>query len=372
MQETAPTDIPAPPELTAPSAARRTPLETALALLALGVLLGIGMRALAPFLGALLWAGVLAVSSWKLADRLERRLGGRRALAAVLISCFHFVVLALPLIYFSVTLEEGVQSLWARATEIAVQGLPGPPAFLARIPGIGPRLTALWQHDQANLPSLVGESQGALVIAGQLALTQLSDLASAVGELVFGILLAGQILAAGRAVPDTLRQVAIGLGGPAGAAALDATARAVLVVGLGVIGGAVVEAVLTAIGFWLTGLPLAPLLALLCFVLRVLQIGAWPVWIAGVLWLWLWQGSHGAAIALVAWLAIVVLGSNRLLEPYLITRRSMLPRPLLFLAVLGGLLAWGFSGMFLGAAAVAVTWTLVHHWLDVRAPAAAA
>jgi len=278
---------------------RRSLIEAALALVALGVLLGLCLRVLGPFFGVLLWTGVLTLSGWPLATRLAAALDERRTLAAGIIACFYVVVLALPLFYLSVTIDEAVQDAWTRLASIAQHGLPAPPAFLHRIPGIGKRLVTLWTEDQRNLPALLDQSQGALFVLGEIAVQQLSDLVTSLGELGFGILLTFQLLAAGPRVPPLLRRVAILLGGHAGVDALEVTSPAVRVVALGIIGGALVEAVLSGVGFWLTGLSLVPLLAFACFVLRLLQIGPWPVWVVCLMWLW-WQGDHGAALALFA------------------------------------------------------------------------
>ena|GEM_PF-5903900 len=55
--------------------------------------------------------------------------------------------------------------------------------------------------------------------------------------------------------------------------------------------------------------------------------------------------------------------TGRFAEPWPVTHR-LIPRTLLFLAVLGGLIAWSFTGMFLGAPAPSVGWTLMRYWLD--------
>ncbi len=158
-------------------------------------------------------------------------------------------------------------------------------------------------------------------------------------------------------------RIAMSLGGSAGTAALDATVSAVRVVARNVIGRALVEAALLGTGFWLVGLPQTPLLVLACFVLQLLQIGSWPVWMVGLVWLWLVQVDHAAAVALLGWVVLVAV-AIRLLDKRMFAHRSQVPRSLLFLAVLGGLTEWGFSGIFLGAAVVSIAWSLMQRWLD--------
>ncbi len=110
-------------------------------------------------------------------------------------------------------------------------------------------------------------------------------------------------------------------------------------------------------------MPQTPLLALACLVLQLLQIGSWPVWMVGLVWLWLVQVDHAAAVALLGWVVLVAV-AIRLLDKRMFAHRSQVPRSLLFLAVLGGLTEWGFSGIFLGAAVVSIAWSFMQRWLD--------
>ena len=340
-------------------------MEAALALLTVGILLGVSFRTLAPFIGSLLWAVIMAVPAWPVADRLANRFGGRRGPAALLIGAVLVIILALPLIYLSVTLGEVGQDIWALVSGMVAQGMPEPPGFLLRIPLVGGRLAQVWHQDMHNLPGLLSDSQSYLIVAGQLAFRQLTDLVSAVGEILFGTLLAVQLLMVGPPVLATLERFALMVGGQTGTSALEVTRQAILAVALGLFATALIEAALSGLGFWLAGLPLAAVFAFLCFVLRVLQIGPWPVWIPAVFGLWWWEGGHGAALFLGIWLLLVVASVTRWLGRVMVTRHKALPAPLLFLAALGGLLTWGFSGMFLGAAAIAVVWSLLIEWLGV-------
>jgi predicted PurR-regulated permease PerM len=224
-------------------------------------------------------------------------------------------------------------------------------------------MVRMWQADIHNVPDLLTRSESVLVDTAALLLRQITDLVSAIGELLFGILLAIQALAAGPAARRLLRRAAFQVAGPPGLRALDATRRAIIAVSLWLIASALVESALSGVGFWIAGLQLVPILTFVCFVLRVLQIPPWPVWLGALLWLWWSEPTPWPAVVLGLWIAIVVIGSGRALAPWLKHHRPEVPSPLLFLAVLGGLLNWGFSGMFLGAASVAVLWSLIIDWL---------
>lgn len=346
---------------------RRRLVEAALALLAIGLLIGLAAQALLPFLGAFLWATVLAVAGWPVAVRLRARFGLGPVQAAALASLLHVLLLLLPLVALSVALAEAGEEAFAAAERLMRSGPPEPPAFLARLPVVGERLAALWRQDLRDLPKLLADSEGALVTFGRIAAQQITDLVTVVAEVIYGILLAFQLLAAGPQVLALLRRLARVLGGEAGATALAVTTRAVRVVATGVLGGALVEALLTFLLLWSLGVPVAPLLALIGFALRLLQIGPWPVWLLGVAWLALVEGAPGHALLLVA-AVIGITAVGTLLERRLLGPGPGVPKPILFVAVLGGLTAWGFTGMFLGAAAVSVAWMLMVEWVGPEAP----
>lgn len=341
-------------------------LEPALALLLGATLLLICFKVLAPFVGALLWATVLTVTAWPHALRLTLYLGGRRRLAALLIAAAYVILLTLPLLYLSTALSALIGDGWRLMLEISVHGLPEPPRFLADIPIIGRWLVRAWQEDARNLPQLLTETGPVLIDVGRLLFRQLTDLVTALGEIIFGIFLATQMLSIGLPASHTLMQLATSIGGAAGVHALESMRRAIVSVGLWLIGSALVEAVLSGIGFWLADIPGAPVVAFVCFVCRVLQIKPWPIWIGVLAWLWWGKGDHTSAALLAIWLIVLVGGTGRMLRPILERSRPEVPSPVLFLAVLGGLLSWGFSGMFLGAAAIAVVWTLAGDYLRAR------
>lgn len=340
---------------------RRRIIEGALALIAVGVLLGLALQALLPFLGTFLWTAILAVASWPLVAALQRRPGLGRVTAAALVATLHVLLLALPLLYLSLAVVEAGEEAAAVLARVLASGLPPAPEVLAHVPLIGRRLVSLWQHGASDLPALLDRSEGALMLAGRALVVQFDGLATALAELGYAILLAFQVLAAGPPVQRSLRRLARALGGPAGEAALGVMAGAISVVAYRILGWALVEALLCFLGFWALDLPLAPVLGLACFVMRLLQIGPWPVWIAALLWCWLVEAAPGQAFALGGWAALIVLLGRAVDRRQ--GDRMPVPRPVLFLAVLGGLLAWGFTGMFLGAAAVSVAWTLGQQWI---------
>jgi predicted PurR-regulated permease PerM len=133
-------------------------------------------------------------------------------------------------------------------------------------------------------------------------------------------------------------------------------------VALGVVGTSLLQAVLAAIGYALAGLTAATFLGFLIFVCALMQVGSLLLSVPLVGWL-VWQDETGRAVFVAIWSVLVVQGADAIVKPIIMARTARLSTLLLFVGVLGGLLAWGFTGMFVGAASLAVAWTLLQSWL---------
>jgi predicted PurR-regulated permease PerM len=337
-------------------------VEYAFALLALAVLVALTFTVLAPFLGALAWAVILAVPTWPVAERLTAVLGGRRRLAALLISLGLGVGLALPVFYLSGSVRDAAPIVSDAARGLIERGFPPPPVELQRVPLVGAQLEDAWRQADEELPALLERYKGTLVAIGEWALAHTKALLGAMLEVVLGIVIAGALLATGPPVRRLIRDFAFNIGGRQGLDGLEVAGRALMGVALGVVGTSLLQAILAAIGYALAGLSAAPFLAFVIFVCALLQIGPIVVWVPLAGWL-AWQGDTGKAVFVAIWSLVAVQGTDAIVKPVIMARTARLSTLLLFVGVLGGLLAWGFTGMFVGAASLAVAWTLLQTWL---------
>jgi predicted PurR-regulated permease PerM len=151
------------------------------------------------------------------------------------------------------------------------------------------------------------------------------------------------------------------MAGEAGDRVVRLAAQAIRSIALGVVLTAIVQAALSGIGLAIAGVPFAALLAAVIFVLCIAQLGPVLVLAAGVAWLY-WQGSAGAATALLVW-TVVVATLDNVLRPMLMTKGGDLPMLLMFAGVMGGLLASGLIGIFVGPVVLAVSYTLLVAWI---------
>lgn len=324
------------------------------------------LKIISPFVGALLWGIIIAVSTWPLFLRLSRRLNKRRGLAAFVMAIVMALVLIVPFAILVYSLAEHVASVAGLAKDLTTITLPEAPAWLDNVPLIGARLEGLWQRAGTDLPALFETARPAIRNGAIWILRQSGNLTLAVLEFLLATVFAGLLFANGEAAQILVTRLTHRIGGQRGLALVDVAGQTIRAVAIGVIGTALAQALLSAFGFVIAGVPGAALLGLLCFLLAMMQIGTSLVWIPVVIWLG-YQGESGWAIFTVIWGLFINIGDN-FVKPYLISHGSGLPMILIFLGVLGGLLAWGFIGIFVGATLLVVCFTLLNSWLAMEQP----
>src|SRR5258706_145006 len=330
------------------------------ALLVLGCLL-----VLRPFIGAILFAGVLCFSTWPAFLWLRDGWKGRNSLAALALVVAMVIVLALPVALAAQSLVVHSADIveWARRMLDEPSGVTVP-SFVKGIPLVGP-----WLDDYAHR---LLQSREELVALGRRlsdpAKTFLIASGGAVGEGLIQVLIA--IFVAfffyrdGERVEQLLSAGMTRLAGDEHGPALVATARsAVKGVVYGLIGTAFAQAAVALIGFLVAGVPGAFLLAALTFVLSLVPMGPVIIWGGAAAWLYA-QDETGWAIFMVIYGIAVISSVDNFLKPILMSRAGNLSMLLVVLGVFGGAIAFGFIGLFVGPALLAVGWSLTKAWLD--------
>ncbi|MBM7062170.1 AI-2E family transporter [Pseudomonas sp. UL073] len=325
-------------------------------------LLAASLWVLAPFWSALFWAGVLAFASWPLMPLLTRWLNGRTNAAAVLLTLGWMLLVAVPLVLLTMNLADHIRDGMDLLKDLQVQGLPAPPEWLGGIPLIGERLVRAWYTiDQqgaaffASLKPYMGE-------VGNWLLARSAQIGGGLVELVLSLVLVFFFYRDGPRMAIFVRSALHRLIGVQADHYLALVAGTVQRVVNGVIGTAAAQAVLAMIGFWICGIPGALLLGLLTFAFSLIPMGPPLIWIPATAWL-VWHGEYGYAVFLAIWGTFIISGVDNVLKPYLISRGGNLPLVVVLLGVFGGLLAFGFMGLFLGPTLLAVAYSLVSDWI---------
>lgn len=332
----------------------------AAALLVVGCLL-----VLRPFVGAILFAGVLAYSTWPAFVWLRERWGGRGTLAALALVFAMVLVLALPvalaaqsLVVHSAEIVETVRGYLDQPGSIAV------PDFVRKVPLIGPWLDEYGQRLLQSRDELIALGKRVADPAKGLLL----GLGRATGEGLIQMLVAFFVVfffyRDGERVRRMLSEgVARLAGDEQGPLLVDTAQSAVKGVVYGLIGTALAQSAVALLGFLIAGVPGAFLLAALTFVLSLVPMGPVLVWGGAAAWLYA-SDQTGWAIFMVIYGVAVISSVDNFIKPILMSRAGNLSMLLVVLGVFGGAIAFGFIGLFVGPALLAIGWNLTKLWLE--------
>ena len=338
--------------------------RTTLAILFIGGLIAASLWIVRPFLPALIWAAMIVIATWPLLRALQRRLWGRRWLAASLMTLALLLAFVVPLALAVATVVANAGAIFAWTRSLAALQLPTLPDWVRSLPVVGDSIAEAWREVAA-----AGWSELAKRVAPYAddALRWIAGQAGDVGligaQLLVTVVLAAVLYADGEAAAERLRRFGVRLAGARGGAAVQLAGKAVRAVALGVVVTALVQALAGGLGLLVAGVPFAGVLTALMFVLAVAQIGAVPVLVCAAGWLYWGEGQLGAAIALLVW-SIVVGTLDNVLRPVLIRQGADLPLLLVFAGVIGGIIGFGLIGIFVGPVVLAVAYTLLEDWMN--------
>jgi len=328
----------------------------------LAVLLAGCLLVLWPFVSALLWAMVLSFSTWPFYERLLKRFGERRTLGALTMTLAMVIVVLLPLVIVGTTLAGSVKEFTA-AVRLALQsGLPPPPQWLTKLPVVGQSAGAYWESLVGDSAKLARESRHLIEPVSAWLLKIALAVVAGLVQLTLSVLVTFFLFRDGQAAAQRLVTAVDRIAGERGRHLLTVAGNTVRGVVYGILGTGLVQAVMAGIGFLIAGIPGAALLALLTFFLSVLPLGPGLIWLPASIWLFE-QGSSGLGIFLVIW-GMGVSGLEHVVRPWLISQGSDLPFILIFFGVLGGALAFGLIGIFLGPTLLAVGYRLFEEWFS--------
>lgn len=335
----------------------------AVALLVLGCVL-----VLAPFLGAILFAGVLCLSTWPAYAWLRDRWGGRSSLAALTLVAGMAIALVLPvalaaqsLMVHSASIVEAVRNYLSGEGALAL------PDFVKSLPLVGAAADDYWTRLMGSRDEWVALGKRLADPAKSLLVALGAGMGNGLLQIVLALFVAFFFYRDGDRVKNLLFQGMVRLAGPEHGLLLVTTAQgAVKGVVYGMIGTALAQAAVALVGFLIAGVPGAFLLSALTFVLSLVPMGPVFIWGGAAAWLHS-KGQTGWAIFMVAYGAGVISSVDNFLKPILMSRAGNLSMLLVVLGVFGGAIAFGFIGLFVGPALLAVAWSLTKAWLEVEA-----
>lgn len=339
-------------------------IEQTLTLVLVGMLIAGCFLVLRPFLTAVLWAVVLCATTWPLFVRINQWLGNRAAAAAGAMTLLIAVVVLAPFVIVGLTLAENFDRMADFTKRFAEQGPPDPPVWVSQLPLIGEQARAYWARFAHDTPELVSELKKFMDPIRTALLSGGAGVAEGLLQLTLSVLIAFFFFRDGDAATLRLRAAVNRIAPDRGPRLLDVAGATTRGVVYGILGTALAQGVLMAIGLWIAGIGAAPLLGLVTFFLSPVPIGPPLVWIPAAVWLFS-QGNTGMGIFMLLWGTLVVSMVDNFLKPIIISRGSNLPFLLVMLGILGGVVAFGFIGVFIGPVLLALGLALLKEWAVV-------
>jgi len=332
-----------------------------------GVILALVMlcyRIFAPFLVLMVWALILAVALYPLHQILTRRIGGRQGLAATLIVIIGLVVIVAPTAVLMGSLGDSIREV-VHGVQTNTLHIPAPRPGVEQWPVVGEKLYGAWMQAHTNLPQFIQSMQPKV---GDLAKGALGFVASiGVAILVFlaAFIVAGILMTFGESGAKSAEAIFSRLASPARAPRFVKLATATIrAVAQGVIGVAMIQAIVIGLALMVADVPFAGALALVALVLGIAQLPALLVTLPAIIYIWS-SGDYGNASA-IAYTIMLGIGGilDNFLKPLMLGRGVDAPMPVILLGALGGMAGAGIHGLFVGAVLLALGYQIFMGWVN--------
>ena len=346
-----------------PMLIRRDIPHTILSVLFICLLIASTFWILRPFLISIVWAAIVVVATWPALERLQKRLANKRALAVFLMAVALWLMVLAPMMFAVVIIARNAEHISAQLRSFDPFSLAWPPEWLKRIPFEGKRMADRWtafaalsseERSARFTPYAQRALQWFVARAGSAGMTILQTLLTMIIAII--------LYAKGEIVGEGLMSFARRLAGRQGEEVAVLAARAMRGVMLGVVVTALIQAALGGIGLFIAGVPAAALLTAVTFILCLAQLGPLLVLVPSVVWLyWSGQAAWGTVLLIFTVPAATI---DNFVRPFLIRKGADLPLLLIFAGVIGGLIAFGIVGLFIGPVILAITYTLLKEWVS--------
>jgi predicted PurR-regulated permease PerM len=341
--------------------------KTTLGVLFIGVLIIATLWILQPFLAAIIWATMVVVATWPVLLRLQAILWDSRALAVTVMTLVLLLLFMVPMALAIGTIVQNSDQIVEWTKSIANFHIPAPPEWIARVPLVGDKAAAAWQQavdsSGKELMEKLAPYAGAMV---KWATSKFGSIGLLFVQFLLTVIIAAVMYAGGESAAAAVKRFGRRLAGPRGVSTVELAGQAIRGVELGVGVTALVQSALGGIGLAIVGIPFAGFLTAVMLMLCIAQLGPALVLIPAVIWVY-WSGDTGWGTFLLIW-SVIVVALDNFLRPVLIKLGADLPLLLILAGVIGGLIAFGLIGIFLGPTILAVGYTLLRAWIAEGEP----
>ena len=336
-------------------------IDIAIRLGVLAVLLAWCFQILRPFISPVIWGSIIAVTLLPVFEKISTKLGDRRKLTAIIITLGSLMLIILPSIQLTVSSVDSLHTLSAKLQGEDLK-LPPPPEGIGDLPVIGKPAENLWQSATVNLESTLNTFKPQIVGFAQWLLKTFLGIASGLFMFAIAIIIAGVLMASAKSGGMMIKRLVVRVAGSHGEEIAGITVQTIRSVVKGIIGVSMIQALLAGLGFAVAGIPAAGLWAFLCLVLAIIQIGVAPVVLVVVIYAFYTMGKV-SAVLLTVWLVLVA-ASDGPMKAVIFGRGASVPMLVIFLGAIGGFIAIGFLGLFIGAVVLSVGYKLFETWLQ--------
>jgi len=334
-----------------------------LAVLFIGILIAACFWILRPFLTSIVWATIIVIATWPLLLKLQGRLWGRRGLAVAVMTVVLLLVMIVPLMLAVTAIAGKANDIADRVKSLAEFTVPPAPDWVGRIPLAGRKLAEKWQHfADLSHEELSAQITPYAQTAIRWFISQAGSIAAVLVQFLLTVIIAAIMYAGGEKASAGIISFAVRLAGPRGEEVTVLAAKAIRSVALGIVVTALIQSAIGGTGLVISGIPGAPVLTAVAFMLCLAQIGPTLVLVPAVIWLY-WKGDPFWGTVLLIF-AIIAGTIDNFIRPILIKKGADLPLIMIFAGVIGGLIAFGIVGLFIGPVMLAVTYTLLKDWVS--------
>jgi predicted PurR-regulated permease PerM len=331
-----------------------------------GVVLALAMlcyKIFAPFIVLMVWALILAVALYPAHQRLARRVGGRQGLSATLIVILGLVIIVAPTAVLMDSLGDSIKGL-VHGVQTNTLQIPAPRAAVQQVPVVGERIYDAWERAHADLPRFVQSLQPKIGDVTRGALGFVANIGVAILVFLAAFIVAGIVMTHGESGARSAEAIFARLVNPERAPRFVKLATATIrAVAQGVIGVALIQAIVIGVALMVAGVPFAGALALVALVLGIAQLPALLVTLPAIICIWS-SGDYGTASAVIYTVVLGVGGIlDNFLKPLMLGRGVDAPMPVILLGALGGMAGAGIHGLFVGAVLLALGYQIFMGWV---------
>jgi predicted PurR-regulated permease PerM len=313
-----------------------------------------------PFITIAIWSVVLTVALYPVYNWIVERLGGRRRLAAALLTFLNLLIVIGPATWLALGLIDSLQTLSNRL-DLSMLQLPPPPAAVKSWPFIGESIYQFWDLASTNLEAALAKIAPQLKPLGDFLVQIAADAGTGMIKFFIAIVLAGFLFSPAPSLLDALRSVLRTVAAGRGERFVHIAGATIRAVSRGVIGISVLQAFFAGLGVIALGIPGASLITSAVLILGILQIGPSIVLIPLIIWSWIAFDTK-TALLFTAYMIPVTLLDN-ILRPLVMGRGLDAPMLIILIGVIGGTISYGITGLFLGPIVLTVLWELSVTWI---------